>query len=114
MGFYSWAFLLIRRSGATLAGAISIYIAYMLGLFILTTFLALLNRGKALIVPILIHSLGSIVAAATFGPLMADETWGTFLLYLLLSILFSLSWIFVDWRLAYSGNKGIVASEASS
>jgi hypothetical protein len=105
MGFCSWAYMLGRLSG-NIPSALIIYLAYLLGLFFLTTLMAFLKKDWGLLVPILIHCLGSVIASLTFvGPLLIDEPPSSFLIIFTISIITTILYIVIDWRLAYSGQK---------
>lgn len=103
MGFLSWAFLLGRSAGVSIPITLLICFSYFLGLFGLITITAKFDKAHSPIVPILLHCLGAVIAALTFGPLLIDEPVDTFLLYLILSLIISIVYILVDWRLAVSG-----------
>lgn len=99
-GVFSWAFFFSRSAGVSSAAGLSIFLAYFVVLAGISTIFARYRQDWGPAVPIIIHVMGTVIAALTFGPLLVDEKLGTYLWSLLLSLGITIGYIWLDWHFA--------------
>ncbi|HOW84420.1 MAG TPA: hypothetical protein P5119_03595 [Candidatus Aminicenantes bacterium] len=102
MAFYSWGFFLARSAGISMPLALLILPIYFLVILGVSTLMASIHWSRGLVVPIVMHCLGTVVDALTFGPLVVDETASQFLSFCLISLGIFIAYLIFDWRLAWT------------